>query len=133
MCPVPQVDVIGDVEKYVRRGSTARLECRVSSTVQLPDYIFWYHSGKRVLEYNSPRMSITVSRAGGDINKNGQMSVTSVLVIHNALLEDAGNYTCLPSNLPNSTIRLHVLDGKQSVCVYHWKIVFHIYRIRVMP
>lgn len=107
---VPQVEVVGDAEKYVRSDSTARLECRVSSTVQLPDYIFWYHSGKRLLEYQNPRMSISVSRA--DVNKSGQMSVTSVLVLHHATIKDAGNYTCLPSNLPNATIQLHVLDGK---------------------
>lgn len=109
MLSVPQVEVVGDTEKYVRQDSTARLECRVSSTVQLPDYIFWYHSGKRLLEYQNPRMTITVSRA--DVNKKGQMSVTSVLVLQHATLQDAGNYTCLPSNLPNATVRLHVLDG----------------------
>lgn len=109
---VPQVEVVGDTEKYVRRGSTARLECRVSSTVQLPDYIFWYHSGKRLLEHENARLAISATRAGDDINKSGEMSVTSVLVILHARLIDAGNYTCLPSNLPNSTLRLHVLDGR---------------------
>ncbi|KAF2348933.1 Immunoglobulin I-set [Trinorchestia longiramus] len=109
---VPQVEITGEAEKYVRRGSTAKLECRVSSTVELPDYIFWYHAGQRLLEYNQPRMTISVSRASGDKDKSGEMSVTSVLVIHKAHLKDAGNYTCLPSNLPNSTIRLHVLDGE---------------------
>lgn len=109
---VPQVEIIGEAEKYVRKGSTAKLECRVSSTVQLPDYIFWYHEGQRLLEYNEPRMTISVSRASGDKDKKGEMSVTSVLVLQQARLQDAGSYTCLPSNLPNSTIRLHVLDGK---------------------
>ncbi|XP_018017578.2 zwei Ig domain protein zig-8 [Hyalella azteca] len=109
---VPQVEITGEAEKYVRKGSTAKLECRVSSTVELPDYIFWYRAGQRLLEYDEPRMSISVSRASGDKDKSGEMSVTSVLVIFRAHLEDAGNYTCLPSNLPNSTIRLHVLDGE---------------------
>ncbi|XP_037790618.1 zwei Ig domain protein zig-8-like [Penaeus monodon] len=104
---VPQVEITGAVDKYVRRGSTARLECKVSSTVQLPDYIFWYHSGSRLLEYDHPRVKITVARRGG---QGSEMSITSTLVLTDARPSDAGNYTCLPSNLHNATTVLHVLN-----------------------
>lgn len=106
---VPQVEITGAVDKYVRRGSTARLECKVSSTVQLPDYIFWYHSGSRLLEYDHPRVKITVARRGG---QGSEMSITSTLVLTDARLSDAGNYTCLPSNLHNATTVLHVLNDE---------------------
>ncbi|XP_066983170.1 transmembrane and immunoglobulin domain-containing protein 1-like [Macrobrachium rosenbergii] len=106
---VPQVEVIGDVDKYVRKGSTARLECTVSSTVQLPDYIFWYHSGERLLEYDHPRAKISVSRRGG---QGSEMSITSTLVITKARPSDDGNYTCLPSNLHSASTILHVLNDE---------------------
>ena len=106
--PVPQVEVIGGPEKHVKVGSTARLECRVSSAVQLPDYIFWYHMGERVLDYNNPRLNINVARVG---EQEGVMSLTSTLVIRTAKVEDAGNYSCIPSNLDGAFATLHILDG----------------------
>ncbi|XP_069180514.1 fibroblast growth factor receptor 1-like isoform X2 [Procambarus clarkii] len=112
---VPQVEVSGAADKYVRSGSTARLECKVSSTVQLPDYIFWYHSGERLLEYDNPRVKFTVSRRGG---QGSEMSVTSTLVISNAKSADAGNYTCLPSNLHPATTLLHVLNDEHPAAMH---------------
>ncbi|XP_071521642.1 junctional adhesion molecule-like [Panulirus ornatus] len=112
---VPQVEVTGAADKYVRSGSTARLECKVSSTVQLPDYIFWYHSGERLLEHDNPRVKITVSRRGG---QGSEMSVTSTLVISNARPSDAGNYTCLPSNLHSATTVLHVLNDEHPAAMH---------------
>ncbi|XP_069180511.1 inactive tyrosine-protein kinase 7-like isoform X2 [Procambarus clarkii] len=112
---VPQVEVSGAADKYVRRGSTARLECKVSSTVQLPDYIFWYHSGERLLEYDNPRVKFRVSRRGG---QGSEMSVTSTLVISNARPSDAGNYTCLPSNLHPATTLLHVLNDEHPAAMH---------------
>nr|XP_045619227.1 uncharacterized protein LOC123771027 isoform X2 [Procambarus clarkii] len=112
---VPQVEVSGAADKYVRSGSTARLECKVSSTVQLPDYIFWYHSGERLLEYNNPRVKFTVSRRGG---QGSEMSVTSTLVISTARPSDAGNYTCLPSNLHPATTLLHVLNDEHPAAMH---------------
>ncbi|XP_069180457.1 fibroblast growth factor receptor-like 1 isoform X2 [Procambarus clarkii] len=112
---VPQVEVTGAADKYVRSGSTARLECKVSSTVQLPDYIFWYHSGERLLEYDNPRVKFTVSRRGG---QGSEMSVTSTLVISNAKSADAGNYTCLPSNLHPATTLLHVLNDEHPAAMH---------------
>ncbi|XP_068201186.1 leucine-rich repeats and immunoglobulin-like domains protein 2 [Palaemon carinicauda] len=104
---VPQVEIVGEVDKYIRKGSTTRLECKVSSTVQLPDYIFWYHSGERLLEYDNPRVKFSVSRRGG---QGSEMSITSLLIISNTQPADEGNYTCLPSNLHSATNNLHVLN-----------------------
>ncbi|XP_068213714.1 junctional adhesion molecule-like [Palaemon carinicauda] len=106
---VPQVEVVGAVDKYVRKGSTAKMECLVSSTVQLPDYIFWYHSGQRLLEYDHPRVKFTVSK---NSKKGNKMSITSSLVITDAVSSDEGNYTCLPSNLAAATTILHILSGE---------------------
>ncbi|XP_069180524.1 inactive tyrosine-protein kinase 7-like isoform X2 [Procambarus clarkii] len=112
---VPQVEVSGAADKYVRSGSTARLECKVSSAVQLPDYIFWYHSGERLLEYDNPRVKFRVSRRGG---QGSEMSVTSTLVISSARPSDAGNYTCLPSNLHPATTLLHVLNDEHPAAMH---------------
>ncbi|XP_042213321.1 zwei Ig domain protein zig-8-like isoform X2 [Homarus americanus] len=112
---VPQVEVKGASDKYVRSGSTARLECKVSSTVQLPDYIFWYHLGERLLEYDNPRVKMTVSRRGG---QGSEMSIISTLIISNAEPSDAGNYTCLPSNLHSATTLLHVLNEEQPAAMH---------------
>ncbi|KAK3856307.1 hypothetical protein Pcinc_037363 [Petrolisthes cinctipes] len=82
----------GSRGKYVQLGSKARLQCTVSSTVQLPDYIFWYHRDHRLLDFHQPRLNISLARRGG---QGSEMSVTSTLTITNARVADGGNYTCL--------------------------------------
>ncbi|KAK4324491.1 hypothetical protein Pmani_004872 [Petrolisthes manimaculis] len=106
---VPKVEVVGAEEKYVQLGSKARLQCTVSSTVQLPDYIFWYHRDHRLLDFHQPRLNISLARRGG---QGSEMSVTSTLTITNARVADGGNYTCLPSNLHPATALLHVITDK---------------------
>ncbi|KAK3857244.1 hypothetical protein Pcinc_036490 [Petrolisthes cinctipes] len=106
---VPQVEVVGAEDKYVQLGSTARLQCKVSSMVQLPDYIFWYHREHRLLDMDHGRINISQARRGGE---GSEMSVTSTLTITDARVTDAGNYTCLPSNLHPATARLHVITDE---------------------
>ncbi|KAK4294305.1 hypothetical protein Pmani_033058 [Petrolisthes manimaculis] len=106
---VPQVEVVGAEDKYVQLGSTARLQCKVSSMVQLPDYIFWYHREYRLLDMDHGRINISQARRGGE---GSEMSVTSTLTITDARVTDGGNYTCLPSNLHPATARLHVITDE---------------------
>ncbi|KAK7075179.1 hypothetical protein SK128_000573 [Halocaridina rubra] len=109
MDSVPEVRIAGAVEKFIRVGSMARLDCTVISTTRLPDYIFWYHFGARLLENDHPRAKIIVTKRGGE---GSEMNITSSLIIHNAKVSDEGNYTCLPSNLHSVTAILHVLDDE---------------------
>ncbi|XP_076057074.1 limbic system-associated membrane protein-like [Oratosquilla oratoria] len=111
---VPVVQIVGGEEKFVRRGSTAKLECQVSSTNQLPDFIFWYHGDRRVLQAEHPRLSIREWRRGGE---GSEMSMTSMVTISRVRPDDAGNYTCSPSNLHSFTTSLHVLKDEHPAAV----------------
>ncbi|CAL4142596.1 unnamed protein product, partial [Meganyctiphanes norvegica] len=110
---VPRVSIAGGRDKYVRVGSAALLECKVEATVQPPDYVFWYRgdqgTGSRLLEHNHPRLAIREERQQ---LKEGAVGLSSILEVSDVTLSDAGNYTCLPSNLKAATALLHIIDGE---------------------
>ncbi|KAK0072942.1 hypothetical protein PV325_010499 [Microctonus aethiopoides] len=107
---VPKIEIIGDRDRYVRTGSTVALHCVINQSVEAPSYVFWYHGGNRVLTDQYGKLAIhspTQTENGFD----------SKLVIHNARLEDSGNYTCSPSNLDSASVHLHVLNGEHPAAI----------------
>lgn len=91
---------------YVKTGSTVAIRCVIKQSLEGPFYVFWYHEGDRVLNYQLNKIDIQTKRIEQD--------TVSSLVIHNAKREDSGNYTCSPSNLDSASVQLHVLNGKWS-------------------
>lgn len=102
---MPKIEIMGDRERFVKTGSTVALHCVINQSVEAPSYVFWYHRGNRLL--NEPHGKLTIHQPAQ--TENGY---DSKLVIHNARLEDSGNYTCSPSNLDSASVTLHVLHGK---------------------
>ncbi|XP_066989266.1 protein amalgam-like isoform X2 [Macrobrachium rosenbergii] len=100
---IPKVTISPPGDRFVKSGSQVQVDCQISDVVQLPDYIFWYREGKRVLDQTDPNMLVTVNQTGAE-------SITSTFIIHKVKREDSGNYTCMPSNLHAASVTLHVLN-----------------------
>jgi len=101
---VPKIEILGDRDMYVKTGSTVAIRCVIKQSLEGPFYVFWYHEGDRVLNYQLAKIDIQTKRIDQD--------TVSSLVIHNARREDSGNYTCSPSNLDSASVQLHVLNGE---------------------
>ncbi|XP_076044503.1 uncharacterized protein LOC143027209 [Oratosquilla oratoria] len=102
---VPKVEIDPPRDQYVEAGSTVKINCKITDVVQLPDYIFWYHEKRRIMDHNN--YMVTVKRTGAE-------AITSTLVIHRVSHQEMGNYTCMPSNLHASSIVLHVPNEQRS-------------------
>ncbi|XP_064091840.1 uncharacterized protein LOC135205326 isoform X2 [Macrobrachium nipponense] len=102
---IPKVEILPPGDRYVKAGSEVRIECQITDVVQLPDYIFWYHEEKRVMDHLDHNLLVAVK-------KTGLESITSTLTILKVPPEGSGNYTCMPSNLHTASVILHVLNEK---------------------
>ncbi|CAG9832474.1 unnamed protein product [Diabrotica balteata] len=100
---VPKIEIEGESDIYVKRGSTVQLKCVITQSLEEPAYIFWYHDGERVLKYDQSAIDIRMSRKGTD-------TTISTMTIFRTRPEDAGNYTCSPSNLDSASAYLHVIN-----------------------
>ncbi|VEN49659.1 unnamed protein product, partial [Callosobruchus maculatus] len=105
---VPKIEIEGESDIYVKRGSTVQLKCVITQSLEPPAYIFWYHDGERVLNDQSA-IDIRMTRRGTD-------TTVSTITIFRTKPEDAGNYTCSPSNLDSASVYLHVLNA--------WPVIF---------
>ncbi|KAL6441448.1 hypothetical protein ACFW04_003568 [Cataglyphis niger] len=106
---VPKIEILGDRDMYVKTGSTVAIRCVIKQSLEGPFYVFWYHEGDRVLNYQLGKIDIQTKRIDQD--------TVSSLVIHNARREDSGNYTCSPSNLDSASVQLHVLNGEHPAAI----------------
>lgn len=112
--PVPKIEIIGDRDMYVKTGSTVAIRCVIKQSLEGPFYVFWYHEGDRVLDYQLNKIDIQTKRIDHD--------TVSSLLIHKARREDSGNYTCSPSSLDSASVQLHVLNGEPYFCIFSWKL-----------
>ncbi|KYN18266.1 hypothetical protein ALC57_09373, partial [Trachymyrmex cornetzi] len=106
---MPKIEILGDRDMYVKTGSTVAIRCVIKQSLEGPFYVFWYHEGDRVLNYQLGKIDIQTKRIEQD--------TVSSLVIHNARGEDSGNYTCSPSNLDSASVQLHVLNGEHPAAI----------------
>ncbi|XP_017774039.1 PREDICTED: hemicentin-2-like isoform X1 [Nicrophorus vespilloides] len=111
---VPKIEILGESEIYVKTGSTVSLKCVITQSLEEPAYIFWYHDGNRVLEFDRSLININMEPVGTD-------TTVSTLVIFHAHPEDNGNYTCSPSNLDSASVVLHVLNGEYPAAMQRGK------------
>lgn len=93
-------DIIGGPDKIVKAGSPLRLNCILRRSTEQPEYIFWYH-GNKMINYDL---------GGGAAVRHGRQG--SELIIPKAELQDAGNYSCVPSNAKSASVTVHVLHSK---------------------
>ncbi|CAG5100263.1 Similar to zig-8: Zwei Ig domain protein zig-8 (Caenorhabditis elegans) [Cotesia congregata] len=116
---VPKIEIMGDQERHVKTGSTVTLRCVIKQSVEPPSYVFWYHGENRVLEDPRGKWSINTAdkEKEKDKDKDKVVGFESILTIHDAGLEDSGNYTCSPSQLDKASIHLHVLNGEHPAAI----------------
>ncbi len=113
---VPNIEIIGESDIHVKAGSSVSIKCVITQSLEEPAYIFWYHNDKRVLDYNHNEKSIKTERLNQD-------TTVGTLTIFGTTSEDAGNYTCSPSNLDSASVLLHVLNGKCTINTQFFFIV----------
>ncbi|KAK9721160.1 hypothetical protein QE152_g21685 [Popillia japonica] len=92
-----RAEIIGGPDKIVKSGSPLILSCLLRRSTEQPEYIFWYH-GERMINYDL---------GGGATVRHGRQS--SELLIPNADIQHAGNYSCVPSNAEPVSVNVHVL------------------------
>lgn len=49
---MPKIEILGETDIYVKAGSIVQIKCVITQSLEEPAYIFWYHNGKRVLDYD---------------------------------------------------------------------------------
>ncbi|XP_046399959.1 hemicentin-1-like [Ischnura elegans] len=111
---VPKIEIMGESDIYVKTGSTVNLKCVITQSLEEPAYIFWYHDGERVLNYDRDAKDIRVERVSAD-------TTIGTLIIYSGRREDSGNYTCAPSNLDSASVLLHVLNGEHPAAMQRGK------------
>ncbi|CAH0403309.1 unnamed protein product [Chilo suppressalis] len=97
-----RAQISGPTEKYLKPGSTLRLQCSVVQTTEAPAFVFWYHNS-RMINYDAERgINVTTNPA----------ERLSDLLIPAASVSHAGNYTCVPNNAVPASIYVHIFNGE---------------------
>ena len=104
---VPKVRIVGSKDIHVKAGSLVRIECVVSQAVQHPTFIVWYRDGSGIVSDGKRVTTGFVERVTPDTS-------TASLTIAEVVKEDAGTYSCQPTNLPEAEVKLHVVNGEMS-------------------
>ncbi|CAL4092123.1 unnamed protein product [Meganyctiphanes norvegica] len=109
----PQVEVEGEVERYIQRGSVLALTCIVyHPPQQAPSQILWYHD-KNAIDYDSTRGGIniqTVIRSLSCERKSEKVrrQTVSKLMLSTVTDKDNGQYSCVPTDMDPATVTVHV-------------------------
>ncbi|KAL4709520.1 hypothetical protein ACJJTC_007251 [Scirpophaga incertulas] len=97
-----RAQISGPTEKYLKPGSTLRLQCSVVQTTEAPAFVFWYHNS-RMINYDAER--------GVNVTTNPAERLSDLL-IPAASVTHAGNYTCVPNNAVPASIYVHIFNGE---------------------
>ncbi|GLH01829.1 Lachesin [Gryllus bimaculatus] len=103
-----RAEIAGSAEKYLKVGSSLRLECALRQSTAPPLYIFWYHNN-RMINYDSG-VNVTTDKE----------AKTSTLHIGAAQRADSGNYSCVPNNAQPASTYVHILNaGENPAAMQH--------------
>ena len=121
---VSRARILGDRDVLVQVGSDINLTCRAEESPDVPETVTWYKNEQRV-DNLLARGGISVvtesRRRSSNLLVSKVIKVISLNVVQNCLIwivffqvtkEDAGNYTCVPSNARADSVMVHVIDGK---------------------
>ncbi|CAG9132561.1 unnamed protein product [Plutella xylostella] len=97
-----RAQISGPTEKYLKPGSTLKLQCSVVQTTEAPAFVFWYHNS-RMINYDFER--------GINVTTDAALRM-SALLIPSASVSHAGNYTCVPNNAVPASILVHIFNGE---------------------
>lgn len=76
---VPKIEIAGEAEVFVRAGSTVRVTCVITQALEEPAYIFWYHNGERVLNYDRSLVEIRMERLAPDTTVRSHITAPHAL------------------------------------------------------
>ncbi|XP_047519742.1 uncharacterized protein LOC125059381, partial [Pieris napi] len=97
-----RAQISGPTDKYLKPGSTLRLQCSVVQTTEAPAFVFWYHNS-RMINYDAER--------GINVTTDTEQRLSDLL-IPAASVSHAGNYTCVPNNAVPASIYVHIFNGE---------------------
>jgi hypothetical protein len=100
---VSRAKILGDRDVLVQVGSDINLTCRAEESPDAPATVTWYK--------NDIRVDNLLARGGISVVTESRRRV-STLLVSKVNKEDAGNYTCVPSNARADSVMVHVIDGK---------------------
>lgn len=89
---VPRTEIIGDLDRYVKAGSTVLLRCVVRGALEPPSYIIWYHGTQQVFTEQRRGWQIQIDR-GTDIDGDGDRNtVIFIFYYDDVLMRDVINF-----------------------------------------
>ncbi|KAJ2937808.1 hypothetical protein O0L34_g18590 [Tuta absoluta] len=97
-----RAQISGPTEKYLKPGSTLRLQCSVVQTTEAPAFVFWYHNS-RMINYDMEN--------GVNVTTDPAQRVSDLLIPATSVAH-AGNYTCVPNNAVPASIFVHIFNGE---------------------
>eukprot|EP00095_Tigriopus_kingsejongensis_P009077 maker-scaffold742_size103727-snap-gene-0.16 protein:Tk09077 transcript:maker-scaffold742_size103727-snap-gene-0.16-mRNA-1 annotation:"defective proboscis extension response" len=95
--------IVGDKDVMVQVGSDINLTCKAQDTPDPPLAVLWYKNGVRV--------DSLLSRGGISVVTESRRR-SSHLLVSKVTSEDAGNYTCAPTNSKIDSVMVHVIQGE---------------------
>ena len=101
---VSRARILGDRDVLVQVGSDINLTCRAEESPDVPDGVVWYK--------NDIRVDNLLVRGGISVVTESRRR-SSNLLVSKVTKEDAGNYTCAPTNAKADSVMVHVIDGKE--------------------
>ena len=119
---VSRARILGDRDVLVQVGSDINLTCRAEESPDVPETVTWYKNEERVdnLLARGGISVVTESRRRSSNLLVSKVKNCSFVSLESEILkgffqvtkEDAGNYTCLPSNAKADSVMVHVIDGE---------------------
>jgi len=106
-------EITGDQELFMAENSFLNLSCIVHSP-ERPVGLFWRHEEK-LLSTSSDGVSVVVSPVG---RRDATSSFLSSLRLWLGSQEQSGRYHCIPTNTPQASVLVHVLDGETLRAMY---------------
>ena len=118
-------EIQGSSERHVNEGSQLSLFCSIIDISGPPSFVFWYRDGT-VVNYSDQGSGVRIvtktDEADFKISRKNLPEEEAVLVsslyIDTVKPEDAGKYTCAPSNARNHSVVVHVIKGKNINTVF---------------
>ena len=95
---------MGDRDVLVQVGSDINLTCRAEESPDEPEAVIWYK--------NDIRVDNLLVRGGISVVTESRRR-SSNLLVSKVNKDDAGNYTCVPTNAKADSVMVHVIDGKK--------------------
>lgn len=105
--------ILGDRDVLVQVGSDINLTCRAEESPDAPESVIWYK--------NDIRVDNLLVRGGISVVTESRRR-SSNLLVSKVTKDDAGNYTCVPTNAKADSVMVHVIDGNLLRFFFFWRV-----------